>query len=111
MSAVPLRQTDAAVASTVARARREHVRWLCLLYLDQVRPATMTDSALAPMVRADYPDADAVELRRALDYLDSRGLLSITKDGARWHLRLSYQGVDLVEYTSPDVPGIGRPPV
>lgn len=93
----------------MARVRREHLRWQCLVYLDTVRPSTMMDSALLPLIRSGYPDATGIELRRALDYLELRGLLGIEKTDAGWGLRLTYQGIDVVDFTSACLPGIGRP--
>lgn len=97
------------VPSRLEKVRRERVRWLCLVYLDHFRPESTKDAALLAAVQADYPDATLLELRRSLDYLESHGLLAIKERGDRWLLKLAWQGIDLVEYTSPALPGIGRP--
>lgn len=104
----PQEQIDR-VPSRLERVRREHVRWLCLVYLDHFRPAPTKDTALLAAVQADYPDATLLELRRSLDYLESHGLLAVKERGDRWLLKLTWQGIDLVEYTSPALLGIGRP--
>lgn len=97
------------VPSRLEKVRREHVRWLCLVYLDHFRPESTKDAALLAAVQADYPDATLLELRRSLDYLESHGLLAVKERGDRWVLKLTWQGIDLVEYTSPALPGVGRP--
>lgn len=86
-----------------------NLRWQCLVFLDTVRPSTMMDSALLRLIRSGYPDATGIELRRALDYLELRGLLVIEKTDAGWGLRLTYQGIDVVDFNSDCFPGIGRP--
>lgn len=97
------------LAATQARARREQIRWLGLVHLDMARPQQMTDAALLAAVRAVYPDANQRELQRELDYLMERGLLAIVDDSGIWRLKLTYQGIDIVQFTTPCPPGIGRP--
>lgn len=92
-----------------AKVRREHMRWLCLQHLDDSRPEKMVDLALLALIRSVYPDTDRRELRRELDYLALQGLLTIAEKEERWRLKLTYQGVDVVEFTSHCPPGIGRP--
>ncbi|MDF1483712.1 hypothetical protein PY257_00635 [Ramlibacter sp. H39-3-26] len=91
------------------RAKREQVRWLSLLHLDAARPQQMADAALLPLVQSVYADVTTHELRRELDYLAEHGLLVITAYHELWRLKLTYQGIDIVEYTTPCPPGIGRP--
>ena len=61
--------------------KREHVRWLILLTLDHARPIGAAESL--------------VELRG--------------RDTARWHAKLTSEGVDFVEYTTGAINGIARP--
>lgn len=96
-------------AAQHAKVRREHLRWLCLRHLDVVRPERMADLALLALIQSVYADADIVELRRQLDYLEMQNLLTITGKDGHWQIKLTHQGVDLVEYTSHCPPGIGRP--
>lgn len=91
------------------KIRREHVRWLCLVETGRVRPELLVDLALLAIVRAVYADATIKELRRELDYLAMQNLLTITSNGSRWQLKPTYQGVDVVEFTSPCPSGVGRP--
>jgi hypothetical protein len=71
----------------------------------------MTDGALLPLMRTEYPDATRLELQRHLDYLRKAELLTITEDVQNWSSQLTRQGIDFVEYTTPATPGIGRPQV
>lgn len=107
-SAAALRDTSVVGIDTEA-VRREQIRWLCLYQLDSVRPDVMTDLALLAVIQAVYPNANHIELRRELDYLKLCTLLTITSKRDIWHLTLTYQGVDVVEYTSECPDGIGRP--
>lgn len=85
------------------------MRWICLQHLDDSRPEKTTDLALLAFVRNVYPDADLVELRRDLDYMALRELVTVSEKDGLWRLKLTYQGVDVVEFTSHCPPGIGRP--
>ena len=91
------------------RTRREQVRWMSLLHLDAMRPQQMVDAALLPLIQVVYPDASTRELQRELDYLAEHGLLAIAEEGGLWRLKLTHHGIDLVKYTTPCPPGIGRP--
>ena len=112
--AMPVSVASIADASTLAatqeRKRREHIRWMSLQHVDAARPQQMADAALLPLIQAVYSDAGARELRRELDYLMVCGLLTITEDHEAWRLKLTREGIDLVQYTTPCPPGIGRPP-
>ena len=92
-----------------AKIRREQIRWFCLRQLDRVRPGAATDEALLALVQAIYPDATRTELRREADYLKMRELLTLTDESGIWHLKLTYQGIDIVEYTTSCPAGISRP--
>lgn len=96
-------------AFAIQKVRREHIRWSSLCWLDAQRPEKMTDLALLALVQTVYPDATILELRRELDYLAGQNLLVIGNKGKRWRLKLTYQGVDIVEYTTHCPAGIGRP--
>lgn len=93
------------------KVRREQMRWLCLLCLDGARPEATTDEALLALIRSVHLDSSSSELRREIDYLEMHGLLRIEKRSDFWHLKLTWQGIDVVEYTSECPAGIGRPPV
>lgn len=92
------------------RARRESMRWLIILTLNNARPVGCFEGPILSVAQSEYPDATAHELRRELDYLADRQLLEVNKrpDG-RWFADLTHVGVDLAEYTIACEPGIARP--
>lgn len=107
-SAVALRSTTS-IGIDIEAVRRRQIRWLCLEQLDHARPDVMTDLALLAIIQVVYPNARHIELRRELDYLKLSSLLTIEVNNEIWHLNLTCQGVDVVEYTSTCPDGIGRP--
>lgn len=93
-----------------ARVRREALRWLILLTLNNARPVGAFESVALSVSQSEYPDATAHELRREMDYLGDRKLVKVDKhpDG-RWHVNLTRYGIDVAEYTVDCEPGIARP--
>ena len=52
-----------------------------------------------------------MQVRRELDYLDSRGIAKVFTDTlGQVSANLTRHGIDLAEYTVPVEPGIARPP-
>jgi len=93
-----------------ARIRREGLRWLILLTLNNARPIGAYEGLVLSVARSEYPDATELELRRELDYLHDRELVKVDKQpNGRWHCELTRIGVDVAEYTVPCEPGIARP--
>ena len=94
----------------VNQIRRESLRWLIVLTLNPARPIGAFEGSVLSVAQSEYPDATPIELRRELDYLHERGLISVERrpDG-RWFCALTRDGVDLAEYTVDCQPGIGRP--
>ena len=93
-----------------AKARREHLRWLILLTLNNARPIGAFEGPILSVAQSEYPDATALELRRELDYLHDRKLVAIErKPDGRWFAELTRYGVDVAEYTVACEPGIARP--
>lgn len=92
------------------KARREHLRWLILLTLNNARPIGAYEGPILSVAQSEYPDATALELRRELDYLHDRKLLDVQRrpDG-RWFAELTRYGVDVAEYTVDCEPGVARP--
>jgi len=92
------------------KIRRESIRWMILLALNNGRPNEIFESVMLQVVRSEYADSTQNEVRRELDYLAERDLVTIDKqpDG-RWRCKLDRYGVDVVEYTVPVEPGIARP--
>lgn len=93
-----------------AKIRRENLRWLILLTLNNARPIGAYEELILATAQAVFQDVTPLELRKELDYLDSRELVTLTKqpDG-RWHAVLTRLGVDIAEYTIDVEPGIARP--
>ena len=93
-----------------ARLRREAIRWLILLTLNNARPVGAFESLVLSVAQSEYPDATALELRRELDYLADRKLVELRKEpSGRWFADLTRYGVDVAEYTVECDPGIARP--
>ena len=93
-----------------ARLRREAIRWLILLTLNNARPVGAFESLVLSVAQSEYPDATALELRRELDYLADRQLVTVQRrPEGRWFAALTRFGVDIAEYTLDCAPGIGRP--
>jgi hypothetical protein len=92
------------------RLRREALRWLALLTLNNARPIGAFESLVLSVARSEYPDATALELRRELDYLHGRELVRLDKQPCgKWFAELTRHGVDVAEYTVDCEPGIARP--
>jgi len=95
-----------------AKLRREYMRWIILIALDNSRPLGCYEELVLLTVQGYYPDATHLELRRELDYLADRKLVAIRKEpSGRWHCDLTRYGVDVREYTVDCDPGIARPAV
>jgi hypothetical protein len=94
----------------IQKARRESLRWLILLTLQNSRPVAMHEAVVLQVLQTIYPDASPLEVRRELDYLGDRELVCIDKkpDG-QWFADLTRHGVDVAEYTVDVEPGIARP--
>lgn len=94
----------------LARVRREALRWLILLTLNNARPLGCAEGPILSVAQTQYPDASPLEIRRELDYLDDRKLVEIKKaPSGPWHAELTRHGVDVAEYTVDVEPGIARP--
>ncbi len=93
-----------------SKVRRESMRWNLINTLDKARPHTSSEQFLLDVMRAIYPDATALEVRRELDYLADRKLVDLNKTpSGAWFADLTRYGVDIAEYTIDCAPGIARP--
>lgn len=93
-----------------ARLRREALRWLILLTLNNARPVGAFEAVVLSVAQSEYPDATPLELRREMDYLHDRQLVKIDKQPTgKWFAELTRHGVDVAEYTVTCEPGIARP--
>lgn len=92
------------------RLRREALRWLILLTLNNARPIGAFEGLVLSVAQSEYPDATPLELRREMDYLHERELVKVDKQpGGKWFAELTRHGVDVAEYTVNCEPGIARP--
>ena len=92
------------------KIRRESLRWYMLLALGYGRPVGCYEEVLLATAQAMYPDATALDIRCALDYLQTRELVQLRKEpSGRWWAGLTRHGTDIVEYTVDCEPGIARP--
>lgn len=93
-----------------AKIRRESLRWLILLTLNNARPVGAYEIPILAVAQSEYPDATPLEIRRELDYLGDRDLVKLTKEpSGRWFADLTRYGTDIAEYTIDCEPGIARP--
>ena len=93
-----------------AKVRRESMRWNILLILNNARPVGAYEELVLATLQSIYPDATALELRRELDYLADRELVTLNKEpSGRWWGSLTRYGTDIAEYTLDCEPGIARP--
>lgn len=99
------------VQPDLMRVRREALRWLILLTLNNARPIGAFEGLVLSVAQSEYPDATGLELRRELEYLGERALVRLDRQpSGRWHADLTRFGVDVAEYTLDCEPGIARPP-
>ena len=93
-----------------AKVRRESMRWYILLTLNNARPVDPHEALVLSTIQGIHSDATQHEVRRELDYLADRQLVTLDKrpDG-QWVCGLTHYGVDIAEYTIPCNPGIARP--
>ena len=93
-----------------SKVRRESLRWLILLTLNNARPMGAQEGPILSVAQSVYPDATQLEVRRELDYLHGRELVQLVKSpSGPWHAELSRHDVDVAEYTVDCEPGIARP--
>lgn len=94
-----------------AKTRRESMRWYLLVALDKGRPIGVYEEVLLITMQGIWGDATQLEIRKELDYLESRKLLEVDrKPEGRWLADINHYGVDIVEYAIDCLPGIARPP-
>ena len=95
----------------IEKAKRELLRWYILVALDQIRPQLANEQLLIELVQSSFGEAiDVPQLHRELDYLAERGLVKIDRRRRKWCSRLTWHGIDVVDYTVEVYPGVARPP-
>ena len=93
-----------------AKIRRETIRWYLILALYNARPEEIVEDVLQMTMQSIYPDTTPIEVRKELDYLADRKLVSLKKEpSGRWWADLTRYGVDIAEYTIDCDPGSARP--
>lgn len=93
-----------------AKVRRESIRWMILLTLQNARPMGAHENIVLTTIQGIYPDATPLEIRRELEYLKDRDLIELEKSpSGPWVADLTRYGVDVAEYTVDIEPGIARP--
>jgi hypothetical protein len=93
-----------------AKSRREAMRWYILRTLDNARPVDPHEALVLSTIQGIFIDATQLEVRRELDYLKDRDLVTLVKQPSNvWIAGLTRYGVDVVEYTLDCDPGIARP--
>jgi len=94
----------------LAKARREELRWMILRSLYAAQPVGASEAIIRNAIDPCIPDLTITELRRELDYLAERDLVTISeRNRPVWFAKINRNGVDIVEYTVDCQPGIARP--
>lgn len=92
------------------KTMREEVRWRILAMLNIGRPSILPETFVLSVLVDLALTVTPAELRRALDYLERRKLLTIQRKEQLWCPELTQLGIDIAEYAVPCEPGIARPP-
>ncbi|HOL44526.1 MAG TPA: hypothetical protein PK659_09760 [Methanothrix sp.] len=94
----------------IEKARREELRWLILCALYASRPVGASEHIIRNAIEPVILDVTDHEIRRELDYLAERDLVTImNRNTPIWIAKINNHGVDIVEYTVECFPGIARP--
>lgn len=94
----------------ILKARREAIRWHLVDLANLSRPNGINVKAMLPVIQGVYRDATLQEIRRELDYLEAREMVTINKDPLdNWFVDLTRTGIDFAEYTIDAQPGVSRP--
>ena len=75
-----LRQRIELERAQATRDRSEFMRWVLLLAMNINRPTHSTLRFLLQVVRGEYADATELQVRRELDYLETRDLVKVFTD-------------------------------
>lgn len=93
------------------KSRRELLRWYILLTANAGGYLGVSEPLLLSALVGIVPGVTSHEVRRELDYLEHRELLTVSgRDSPAWVAKLTRVGTDVVEYTVPCEAGIARPP-
>jgi len=94
------------------KIQREQARWFILVALNDASPMELSDKLLASYIGSLGITLGEHEIRKELDYLESRKLVKLRRGDELpcWFADIARYGVDVVQYTVPCEPGIARPP-
>ena len=94
----------------IEQKRREEARWRILRMIDAGRPVPLSEHIIWRILNEIKIPFTMNEVRRELQYLRDRNLITIEgEDTDTWYGKLTWHGIDLVEYTVAAEPGIARP--
>lgn len=102
------------MSTPLETARKKMARWRVLRILYTGQPYPVGDGLITEIM----PDADLAmtptEVRNVLQYLADKGMVEIKiikhpGEPNVWESRLLPQGIDFIEYNSPDEAGVSRP--
>lgn len=93
------------------RADLERATWYLLRAIDASRPISASEETLHSVLDGADFRVTPREVRRALDYLEKCGLVTLTRPprNQNWLAELTAEGIRFVSYEAPDMPGIRRP--
>ena len=93
-----------------ARHRRETIRWIMLLALNNSRPIRAAEKLLLDVVADSFTDTSQQEIRRELMFIEGMNLVDVTRHpSGKWFAELTAQGVNVIEYSVECPIGIARP--
>jgi hypothetical protein len=94
----------------IARAEREQLRWLVLAALWHARPYGATEDLLLRCAAEIPLRAGVADVRRELDWLAKRELVTLDRDGPVWQAAIDAAGEDVYDHRVPAPSGLARPP-
>lgn len=96
----------------IEKAQREQTRWIILNTTHISGAAGTSEGTIATVLTNLKLWRGPDHLRRELDYLEQRELITIEGRtmAPQWGVKLTRHGYDVAEYTVECEPGIGRPP-
>jgi len=91
--------------------RKEEARWRIMRILDAGRPIAVSEQIVWRVLTDLKIPFSLNDVRREMQYLRERNLISIEQpeDADIWFGKLTWHGIDIVEYTQPCEAGIARP--
>ena len=88
------------------------LRWIMLQAACATMPLGATERMLLDAGRAAYPPVGEDRIRAELEYLESAGLVTVTRSEIKpWSVKPTQQGRDVEGYVIDAPAGISRPPL